>query len=213
MGYHVLFSKISDVLVGPDSAHLLRVCREIQICRQHFAGQLYMAFWWYLCYQLAGFWFTLAYLFFPFLESTLFFGGISYLWHAFCDPSDPQNPYVDSITIVDGLDNIYNEDYHVVHHCKPSLHWTEYKQHYEENVDKYEKYNATVFTDCEEGMLLYWLFAQKWDEMVDHFVDLSGKLSREEKKALLLKRLSSRYERVPKEECHKLSQVQKNKDL
>lgn len=172
-------------------------------------GQIYMGICWFACYKLAGFWFTLLYLFFPFIESTLFFGGISYLWHAFCDPSDPQNPYVDSITIVGGLDNIYNEDFHVVHHTKPMIHWTEYEQHYKDNVDQYEKYNATIFTDCEEGMLLYWLFAQKWDEMVDHFVDLSGKLTREEKKELLLYRLKARFERVPQQKLDRQRETQK----
>lgn len=73
---------------------------------------------------------------------------------AWCDPKDINNPYVDSVTIVDGMDNIFNEDYHVVHHTKPRAHWTEYKAHYEATVDEYRKYNATIFRDCEEGMMV-----------------------------------------------------------
>ncbi len=58
------------------------------------------------------------------------------------------------MTIVDGLDNIFNEDFHVVHHTKPMAHWTEYPKHYEDNIEQYRKYNATIFRDCEEGQMV-----------------------------------------------------------
>jgi fatty acid desaturase len=147
---------------------------------------------WALSWRGIGAGFTLAYLMFPFTESVVFFGGISYLWHALCDPRDLNNPYVTSVTIIRGQDNIWNEDFHVVHHTKPSAHWTDYPKHYEDDIDEYRKYKATVFRDCEEGMLLYWLLGQRWDDMADHFVDLDGKMTHEEKKALCLERLRSR---------------------
>lgn len=129
---------------------------------------------WYFLWVRFGALFTIYYAMFPFIECVTFFGGISYLWHgeavcvwcavcvcaliasvssppsAWCDPNDINNPYVDSVTIVDGKDNIFNEDYHVVHHTKPFAHWTEYRQLYEDNIADYQKYNATIFRDCEE---------------------------------------------------------------
>lgn len=37
----------------------------------------------------------------------------------------------------------------------------------------YKRCRATaVFGDCEQGMLIHWMFGRKWDEMTDHFVDL-----------------------------------------
>lgn len=150
---------------------------------------------WYFFWNKAGAMFTIYFVMYPFIESVVFFGGISYLWHAWCDPKDINNPYVDSMTIVNGQDNIFNEDFHVVHHTKPMAHWTEYPTLYEEYKKEYQKYNATIFTDCEEGMLLYWLFSEKWDTMAEHMVDLSGKMNHEEKKALCLERLRSQLER------------------
>lgn len=123
------------------------------------------------------------------------FPGISYLWHAWCDPKDINNPFVDSVTIIEGKDNIFNEDFHVVHHTKPNAHWTEYPEYYEKYREQYRTYNATIFRDCEEGQMLYWLFKGDWDELARHMVDLNGKMSHEEKKALCLQRLRSRLDR------------------
>lgn len=152
------------------------------------AGMVYYAFIIYNAWRLA--WdFTLVILVFPFLESIVFFGAISYLWHSFLDADQPENEYINSITILEGHDNIFNEDYHVAHHHAHTMHWTEYPKHFEKNKDDFKKYNATIFRDCEEGLLLYWLFSEKWDVMADHWVDLNDKLNHEQKKALILKRL------------------------
>ncbi len=149
---------------------------------------------WFASWRVFGGLFTVYYLMYPFIEAVTFFGGISYLWHAWCDPSDINNPYVDSVTIVEGRDNIFNEDFHVVHHTKPMAHWSEYPTIYRDMQNEYRKYNATVFRDCEEGQMLYWLFSAKWDDLADHMVDLSGKLSHEDKKKLCLTRLRSRLQ-------------------
>lgn len=144
-----------------------------------------------LCY-LAGWQFFVAYFVFPLCESIAFLGAIGYLWHAFVEPTDTENQYVNSITILEGKDNIWNEDYHVVHHHAPSVHWTNMPQHYEDNKQHYASCTATIFRDTEQGDLLYWMFSGKWDDMAEHFVDLNGKLTHEEKKELLLTRLSFR---------------------
>jgi hypothetical protein len=65
------------------------------------------------------------------MEDIIFFGGISYLWHAWVDPEDITNQFVNSVTILKGKDNIWNEDFHVVHHTSPSTHWTNYPKHFE----------------------------------------------------------------------------------
>jgi len=133
--------------------------------------------------------FALAYYIFPQFEAIVFFGAISYLWHAFVDPNQPSNIFVNSVTIINGKDNIFNEDYHVVHHNAPLTHWTDYVKHYEEHKQEYIDARATVFSDTEEGLMLYWMFSSKWDLLAEHFVDLQGKMNHEEKKQLLLQRL------------------------
>jgi len=118
--------------------------------------------------------------------------AISYLWHAFVEESDTGNQYVNSVTILSGHDNIWNEDFHVVHHHSPGTHWTEVPQYFEEDRKHYEACTATIFRDTEQGMLLKWLFEQNWDKMAEHFVDLNGQLNHAQKKALIIKRLSAK---------------------
>lgn len=145
-----------------------------------------------------GWQFALAYWLYPLLESLTFLGMIAYLWHSFVEPSDPGNQYVNSITILNGFDNIWEEDYHVVHHHAVGVHWSDAPAHYEKNKDKYMESKASIFRDCEEGMMIYWMFSGLWDELADHYVDLTGKMTHDEKKELLLRRL--RYQKDSEED-------------
>jgi fatty acid desaturase len=154
------------------------------------AGQL----WWLgfvalTRYATGGWMFGVAYVVYPMAESIAFLGSMAYLWHGYVEPSDPTNQYINSITILDGQDNIFNEDYHVVHHHAPFVHWTDIPKFYEETKHKYSECTATVFRDCEQGLLVFWQFTSNWDELAKHFVDLNGKLTHKEKVELLVRRL------------------------
>ena len=124
-----------------------------------------------VCYT-SGFFFYWTFWLYPQLEATAFLGGIGYMWHAFSEESDPSNQYVNSMTILRGHDNIWNEDYHVVHHHDTYVHWSEMPQSFERHKAEYVKCRATVFADCEQGLFFAWMFGRKWDEMTDFFVDL-----------------------------------------
>jgi hypothetical protein len=79
-----------------------------------------------------------------------------YLWHAFSEEADPTNQYINSITIVRGGNNVWNEDYQVVHHHEPNVHWSDTAHSFQENIDSYKRCRATaVFGDCEQGMLIH----------------------------------------------------------
>jgi len=155
-------------------------------------GVLYYVAWCTFIWKLAGTTFLICFVIYPLFESTAFLGSISYLWHVFIDPSDPTNQYVNSITILNGKDNIWNEDYHVVHHHACHIHWSDVANYYKKTEHLYAENQATIFRDTEQGEILMWLFTKNWDKMAAHFVDLNGKLTFEEKKALILRRLRFR---------------------
>merc|ERR1719253_862921 len=104
-----------------------------------------------LCY-FVGWQFACAYWLYPMLESLTFLGMISYIWHAFVDADDLTNQYINSVTILNGQDNVWNEDYHVVHHHALTTHWTDAPANFENNKGKYKAVTATIFKDCEEGL-------------------------------------------------------------
>ena len=60
--------------------------------------------------------FAVAYVLFPVAEAGILLAAVNWSWHAFLEPSDPENEYVQSITILDGAINVLEEDFHVVHH-------------------------------------------------------------------------------------------------
>jgi len=134
-------------------------------------------------------WFGFAYLILPFMCVIVYFSAINYIWHAFCDPKDTKNEYVNSLTILDGHYNVFNEDYHVIHHNFPQVHWTEIKQHYIDNEESYKKNTASVFRDTQPFEMFIWLILKRTDLLAKHFVDFTGKLSLEEKIALLENRM------------------------
>uniref|UniRef100_A0A6B2LFE8 Fatty acid desaturase domain-containing protein n=1 Tax=Arcella intermedia TaxID=1963864 RepID=A0A6B2LFE8_9EUKA len=138
--------------------------------------------------------FMFLYFLLPMPEAIVFLGGVSYIWHAFIDPNDYDNYYVSSMTIVNGRENMWNEDYHVEHHFAAHLHWTEFPEHYSKNEENFRQKRATIFTDTEEGELFFLLITKSWDKMAAKFVDLSNSMSLQEKKELLIQRLSHTVE-------------------
>lgn len=113
------------------------------------------------------------------------------MWHLWIDPDYPANPYVNSVTILNGKDNVWNEDFHVEHHFNiKTVHWNDASDHFEQKKDEFARYQGTIFQNCEQGEILFWILSDNWDELANHFVDLNNKMTVEEKKQLLLRRAS-----------------------
>ena len=132
---------------------------------------------------------ALGYWFLPQWMTVLFLSAVAYTWHAFAEPGDPGNDYVSAVTFLEGHYNVFNEDYHVVHHQAPLLHWSENPAHYQSHLDEYRRNFATAFRDTQTFELFFWIVLRRYDLMTDHFVDLSGTLTRKQITELLLRRL------------------------
>ena len=133
--------------------------------------------------------FGCAYLLLPHLFSGLFLAAATYTWHAWADPRDPGNIYKNTITIVRGQRNTYNEDFHLEHHVRPQAHWTEYPRSYHEHRREYAANRAIVFEDTHVLELFVWLLSGAYAKLADHMLDLSGDMSQADKVALLKERL------------------------
>ncbi len=53
--------------------------------------------------------------------------------------------YKNSITILEGQYNVYNEDYHVEHHKRPQTHWRDYPVNYAKHIEEYKKNTVCYF--------------------------------------------------------------------
>mmetsp|Transcript_29057 Transcript_29057/g.68300 ORF Transcript_29057/g.68300 Transcript_29057/m.68300 type:complete len:531 (-) Transcript_29057:120-1712(-) len=156
-------------------------------------GTLYYAAGVGLCAKLVSPTFAAFYIVYPLIEGNILLGAVNYTWHAFIDPNDHDNDYVNSVTILNGLNFTLNEEYHVVHHQHGGVHWSRNKELYEKHIDEYKKHTATVFKDCNLFVIWGMIVAKDYDGLVDNFVqyeeDESKKLSREELAQLLKERL------------------------
>jgi Fatty acid desaturase len=137
-----------------------------------------------------NFWFGFAYLLLPHLSTIIFLAVINYTWHAWTDPREPKNIYKNSITVLNGQYNVYNEDYHVEHHKRPQTHWEEYPVNYKKHLKEYAENRAIIFDDTQAFEIFFWLLFGAYDKMADHMVDLNNDMSKEDKIALLKERLS-----------------------
>ena len=80
------------------------------------AGCLYYLAGLAVCSKYVSPLFALMYVFYPLVEANILLSAVNYTWHAFIDPDDHDNDYVNSTTILDAMNFTLDEEYHVVHH-------------------------------------------------------------------------------------------------
>lgn len=136
-----------------------------------------------------NFWFGFGYLLLPHLSAIIFLAAINYTWHAWTDPSDPKNIYKNSITVLSGHYNVYNEDYHVEHHKRPQTHWQEYPVNYQKHLKEYAQNRAIIFYDTQAFEIFFWILFGAYDKMAARMLDLNNDMTEADKIALLKKRL------------------------
>ncbi len=96
--------------------------------------------------------------------------------HAFVDLSTPESPYRNSITCVNSAYNrrCFNDGYHIGHHVKPTMHWTEMPGDFLQNVERYRSESAIVFQKLDYFTIWLLLMARQYRMLSRYYVELDS---------------------------------------
>ena len=149
----------------------------------------------WFCLVAVSFWVdwaaTLVVLVIPWLIIRWFMMCGNFAQHAFVDVDDANNPYRNSNCLTNTVYNhkCYNDGYHIVHHVKPTLHYTEMAQWYDDHIDEFARQDAVVFDGLRNNQKIWFLLMSgNYGVLADHLVDFKGR-TRDEKIAFLKSRV------------------------
>ncbi len=97
--------------------------------------------------------------------------------HAFVDPADPDDPFRQSVTLINARHNrrCSNDGYHLTHHLEPGLHWAEVPAAFRDGYETYAARGAVIFDGIESYRDLWLdLMLHRYDRLADRIVDTSG---------------------------------------
>jgi len=161
--------------------------KEYKVAWRMLVGTVFYMIWIGCFWRLSPI-FTFWYLIFPVGENILLLACIQWCWHSFVDPKDPENPFVGSITLLDGPINVLGEDFHVVHHQYPGVHWGTHGNRYKKHESQYAERTASAFRDTHTFEMFFLIILAEYEKMAEKFVDFSGKYTTEEQKITLIKK-------------------------
>ena len=111
----------------------------------------------------------------------------AWVQHAFGDPERPEDYFANTVTVMDEV-NFMNEGFHLCHHHRSSLHWTEMPVHFERIRERMREAGSLVFRDLDFfGLFLELTILRRMDVLAEKLIPWEP-MNHEQRLALLAKR-------------------------
>ena len=109
--------------------------------------------------------------------------------HAFIDATDPDNLYTNSINCINTVYNkvCWNDGYHIIHHLRPGMHYTEMPAEFLKRKDEFAKNRAIVFDSIHYLHIFTWLLTKRYDKLADNLVNINNMFSSREEAIAVMK--------------------------
>jgi len=120
--------------------------------------------------------------------------------HSFVDVDNPDDGFGNSTCLTNTFYNhkSYNDGYHIVHHNKPGMHWTEMAKAYEDNIQDYIDKDAVVFDGIADNQAIWFLLmTHNYDKLARHLVNFRDR-THEEKVDFLKSRVRRTIGEIPR---------------
>lgn len=118
----------------------------------------------------------------PFICMTYFLALINIGFHGFIeyDENGKSIPCVNSTAIILGDDDYFGEDDHMAHHYYPNVYYSDLDKHQSTQIEEFKKHKASVFQKLSILEVSIFILFGLWDELAKHYVDYTGKMTKEE---------------------------------
>jgi len=129
----------------------------------------------------------------PLLCMSAFLSIVNWGFHAFVeyDEHGVQIPCVDSLTIVDGMDDYFGEDDHMAHHYSPQTWYTDLHKFQQKVRADVVKYNGAVFKGVSIVELSVLVLLNQFEYIAEkYYIDYTEQLSTQQVADMLRRRAS-----------------------
>lgn len=119
--------------------------------------------------------------------------------HSFIDAQDPDNLYTNSINCINTVYNhtCWNDGYHIIHHIRPGLHYTEMPAEFLKRKDEFANKKAIVFDGIHYLHIFIYLMTKQYHKLADNLVNINGMFdTREQAIAVMRERTKKCYRPV-----------------
>lgn len=108
--------------------------------------------------------------------------------HSFIDASNPGNLYTSSINCINTVYNktCWNDGYHIIHHLRPGMHYTEMPGEFLKRKDEFAANKAIVFDGIHYLHIFTWLLTKRYDKLANNLVNINGNMFQSKEEAIAL---------------------------